>query len=62
MSDVLLCRQLNPKLLEMFILPDDDVCNNQFGFREGRSTSMACNVLFDVITYYKALSSPLHII
>ena len=49
------------KLIEFFILPADMAHPNQFGFRKGRGTVMACNYLNDLSLYCKSKGSPLYI-
>ena len=49
------------KLTELLLLPNDDVHPNQYGFREGRSTSMAASFLQDIISFSKHQGSPLHV-
>jgi exonuclease III len=49
------------KLLEFLLMPEDDAHINQFGFRKGRGTSMACALLHDVIAQSKYNSTPLFV-
>ncbi len=49
------------KLLELYMQPDDDVCELQFGFRPNRSTSLACSFLSDIVQYFKGQDTPIHI-
>ena len=49
------------KLIEFLILPADMAHPNQFGFRKGRGTAMACNYLNDLSLYCKSKGSPLYI-
>ena len=49
------------KLLEFLLMPDDSAHINQFGFRKGRGTSMACALLNDIIAESKHSSAPLSI-
>ena len=49
------------KLLEMLLLPEDNVCKNQFGFRKGRGTAFACTMVNDVKEYFRKTSSPLFV-
>ena len=39
------------KLIEFLILPQDTAHSNQFGYREGRGTSMACTFINDLLQY-----------
>ena len=50
------------KLVEAIIIPDISVELNdyQFGFRTGRSTSYACNIINDTVHYFKSQHSPLY--
>lgn len=52
---------VHTKLAEMLLLPDVDISGSQFGFREGRGTSMACNLLNDVICYSNQQCTPLFV-
>ena len=49
------------KLIEFLILPADMAHPNQFGFRKGRGTAMACNCLNDLSLYCKSKGSLLYI-
>ena len=49
------------KLIEFLIMPADMAHPNQFGFRKGRGTAMACNYLNDLSLYCKSKGSPLYI-
>ena len=35
-------------MVEALILPDTDLSDTQFGFRENRDTAFACNLLIDI--------------
>ena len=52
---------IHTKLVELLLLPNVDVNDNQFGFRQGRGTSMACNLFTDIISYCKHQKSPLYV-
>ena len=52
---------IHTKLVECLLVPVHDVCNNQFGFREGRGTGFACNLVTDVICHCKSQHSPLFV-
>ena len=52
---------IHTKLVELFLIPSVEVCDTQYGFREGRGTSMACCLLNDVTSYCKSRGSPLFI-
>ena len=43
------------------MIPSDNVCNSQFGFREGRSTALGCTLLNDVSAYFRDRGSPVYI-
>jgi len=47
------------KILEMIMLPSDNVSDSQFGFRKGRGTSLACSLYNDVKCYFQYVNSPL---
>jgi hypothetical protein len=49
------------KLLEMFMMPDVDISDTQFGFRQGRGVSFGCSLLNDVTSYFRDGGSPLYI-
>ena len=50
------------KLIESIIIADiDDNLNDyQFGFRSGRSTAQACNIINDTVQYFKVQNSPVY--
>jgi len=52
---------IHTKVVECLLIPSYDVCNTQFGFREGRGTSMACNLFTDIICHCKSHQSPLFV-
>ena len=43
------------------LIPQADISENQFGFREGRGTSFGCRFMSDIISYYKHQGSPIYI-
>ena len=47
------------KILEIIMLPADEACSSQFGFRKGRGTSLACSLFNDVKCYFEKANSPL---
>jgi len=50
------------KLIEMCMLPSqDDICDNQYGFRQGRDTMSACSLLNDILCYFKDQGTPVFI-
>ena len=49
------------KILEIIMLPEDSVCDSQFGFRKGRGTAMACSLLNDIKCYFENAKSPLYV-
>ena len=49
------------KLLEMCMLPPDNLSDLQFGFRKKRSTSFGCALLHDIIMHFKDSGSNLFI-
>ena len=44
-------------MVEALILPDTDLFDTQFGFRENRGTAFACNLLNDITSYFKSQNS-----
>ncbi len=52
---------IHTKLVELTMVPSADISDNQFGFRDGRSTGMACSMLNDVISYCNEAKSFLYI-
>ena len=42
-------------------MPADTVSKTQFGFRSGRGTSFACNLLSDVTQYFHNSGSPVFV-
>ena len=42
---------VHTKLIERIMLPEDNISDNQFGFRQGRGTAFGCSLLNDVIQY-----------
>lgn len=49
------------KIAEMCMLPKDKVHDNQFGFRNGRNTSVCCAMLNDILAYFVNGKSPVFI-
>lgn len=50
------------KLMELYLTPKNiDICDSQFGFQAGKSTTMACSLLNDVIAYCNYRNSPVYI-
>ena len=49
------------KLLEILMLPQDAAHVNQFGFRNGRGTAMACNFLNDLLCLCESKGSPVYL-
>jgi len=49
------------KMLEMLLLPKDNVSDTQFGFRKGRGTAFACTLFNDVKAYFENKKSPLFV-
>ena len=48
-------------MVESLILPDTDLFETQFGIRENRGTSFACNLLNDITSYFKSKNSPVFV-
>ena len=46
------------KLMEMYLLPPDNSCDSQFGFREKRGTDFCCSLINDISTYFRKTNSP----
>ena len=49
------------ELIEMLIMPKDELYNTHFGFRESRGTSMPCVLINDIASYFNDRGSPLYI-
>ena len=49
------------KISEEFLIPDDNVSRDQYGFRAGRDTSMACNLIHDIMAHFKQQDSLLFV-
>jgi hypothetical protein len=47
------------KLAELLMIPHNDVCDTQFGFREGRGTTFVTSLISDCALYYKENASPM---
>ena len=52
---------VHTKLIEYLMLPKDNVADTQFGFRQGRGTSMACSLLNDTLCYSKGNDTPIYL-
>jgi hypothetical protein len=52
---------VHSKLIEMIIMPSHDICDTQFGFREGRGTAFVTSMVNDCASYYKAKGSPMYL-
>ena len=48
------------KVMELLLLPHDELCNTQFGFSKGKGTAMACSYLNFVIMYCNGNNTPLY--
>ena len=48
---------MHTKMVETLILPDTDLFDTQFGFRENRGTAFACNLLNGITSYFKSQNS-----
>ena len=44
---------IHTKMVETLILPDTDLFDIQFGFREDRGTPFACHLLNDITSYFE---------
>ena len=49
------------KIIEILLMPTNNANPNQFGFRKGRSTSMACILLNDLLIYCSYKNSPVFV-
>ena len=47
-------------MVKVLILPDTDVFDNQFGFRENRGRAFACNLLNYITSYFKLQNSTVY--
>lgn len=47
------------KLAELMIVPSHDICDTQFGFREGRGTTFVTSLITDCALYYIENKSPM---
>ena len=52
---------VHAKLVELFMIPEDNVSDVQLGFRKKRSSSFGCAFLHDLASYYSSKHSPLYI-
>ena len=50
------------KLIELLMLPKDDSCPSQFGFRDNRGTTFAAALFDDVTSYFRHRGSPVYTI
>ena len=49
------------KLLECIVMPSDEAHYNQFGFRVGRGTNLACSLLNETLIHYRNNKSPVFV-
>lgn len=49
------------KLAELILMPDTPISDCQFGFREGRSTSLATSLINDTVSYFNSKGSPVYL-
>jgi hypothetical protein len=49
------------KLLEFMLIPQAEISESQFGFREGRGTSFGCRFMSDIISHFKHQGSLIYI-
>jgi exonuclease III len=50
------------KLMEIYLTPKDiPISDNQFGFQEGKSTTMACSLINDILAYCVHHKSPVYV-
>ena len=52
---------MHTKMVEALILPHSDLFETQFGFRENRGITFACNLLNDITSYFKYQNSPVFV-
>ena len=52
---------MHSKMVETLILPDTDLFDTQFGFRENRRTAFTCNLLNGITSYFKSQNSPVFV-
>ena len=52
---------VHAKLIELFMIPEENISDAQFGFRKGRSASFGCAFLHDVISYHNSRYSPVYL-
>jgi hypothetical protein len=50
---------VHSKIVECLIVPEDNVCNTQFGFRKGKGTAFGCSLLNDITAEFNVKESPL---
>ena len=48
------------KLIKLLMLPKDDNCSSQFGFRDNRGTTFAAALFNDVTSYFRHGGSPVY--
>jgi hypothetical protein len=49
------------KLMELIIMPNTNICDSQFGFRERRGTTFATSVIHDCAAYFQEKGSPMYL-
>ena len=49
------------KLLELLLIPEDQIHSCQFGFRQNRGTAMATSFMFDTLRYHTSRGSPVFV-
>ena len=49
------------KILELLVIPNTNISNTQFGFRKKMGTAFGCNLLSDVLSYFKYQNSPVYL-
>ena len=49
------------KILELLVIPNTKISNTQFGFRKKMGTAFGCNLLSDVLSYFKYQNSPVYL-
>ena len=53
---------IHTKMVEALILPDTDLSDTQFGFRENRGTAFACNLLNGCICHLSLFLKLIHVL
>ena len=51
---------IHSKIIELIILPDNEICDSQYGFQKGRGTSFVTCLLNDSIMYFTSNGSPVY--